>query len=72
VTYRESCSEECPCCGSEVLVGDRYCSRCGEPLVSDARDRRRWEPEPVLDAIGREFLLVLLLAALVIAVSLLA
>jgi DNA-directed RNA polymerase subunit RPC12/RpoP len=32
VTYRETCSVDCPACSSTVLVGENYCSRCGAAL----------------------------------------
>ncbi len=32
MTYRETCSYECPDCGSRVFVGHSYCSSCGEAL----------------------------------------
>jgi DNA-directed RNA polymerase subunit RPC12/RpoP len=37
MTYRETCSDECPDCGSRVYVGDAYCSSCGEPLEEAER-----------------------------------
>jgi DNA-directed RNA polymerase subunit RPC12/RpoP len=36
MTYRESCSDECPDCGSRVMVGEAFCSSCGAE-VADGR-----------------------------------